>query len=126
MHISPLLPRHMVSFRLTLPICCDIFHLVHMGLLLTEFDPHDSRFTTYFSFLKETFNDCFLNLADRLALIREQRAEAAKKREEEKAGSYLHSSRQLLSNFYFLHFHLDLTPQFLLAAKEQKKLEARK
>lgn len=63
---------------------------------------------------------------ERLALIRQQRAEAAKKREEEKAG-----------NFYVLFLILFSIPTrifpilisfyaIICAAKEQKKVEARK
>lgn len=66
-----------------------------------------------------------------MALIRQERAEAAKKREEEKAGTFSE-----IPNLIFITFHsphtqsltLTLADLILLApaAKEQKKTEARK
>lgn len=61
---------------------------------------------------------------ERLALIRQQRAEAAKKREEEKAGNF-----HILFQIFFFAIPTRKYPilmLFVCAAKEQKKVEARK
>lgn len=64
------------------------------------------------------------NFAERLALIRQQRADAAKKREEEKAGTFLYTcTSHLRFSSYLLEFYVF---KCLCAAKEQKKAEARK
>lgn len=48
---------------------------------------------------------CFKLNADRLSLIRQQRAEAAKKREEEKAGMFLNSTPICLA-FVLLEYYV--------------------
>ncbi|XWS19662.1 hypothetical protein CRYUN_Cryun31cG0034700 [Craigia yunnanensis] len=62
---------------------------------------------------------------DRLALIRQQREEAARKRGEEKSGKTLEPP--LLNLFSGIrHFEIDEHSYLIVLAKEQKKVEARK
>ncbi|KAK9223878.1 hypothetical protein WN944_012327 [Citrus x changshan-huyou] len=63
---------------------------------------------------------------ERLALIRQQRAEAAKKREEEKAGNVLRSSFTGFDVFEDMYYFQLINIYSLVSAKEQKKAEARK
>lgn len=67
-----------------------------------------------------------LDGAERLALIRQQRAEAAKKREEEKAGNVLRSSFTGFDVFEDMYYFQLINIYSLVSAKEQKKAEARK
>lgn len=67
-----------------------------------------------------------LDGAERLALIRQQRAEAAKKREEEKAGNVLLSSFTGFYVFEDMYYFQLINIYSLVSAKEQKKAEARK
>ena len=79
-----------------------------------------------------TYRICFLSvcwIVERLALIKEQRAEAAKKREEEKLGTFLFFFLYL--NTFFLSVEWSTKDSFAcgflpFAAKESKKIEGRK
>ena len=73
---------------------------------------------------KETYLEFYCD-TDRLALIRQQREEAARKRGEEKAGKTLEPP--LLNLFSDIkHFEIDEHSYLIVLAKEQKKVEARK